>query len=107
MEIEFDQEYLEELYYYGRTSNKKYRFQPEIIRNYVEIVYTLKIVTRVEDLYLLKGLHYEKKHGNLAGVEAVWINKQFRLEFISPTEDWQDKKRTICRLLRISNHYIN
>jgi proteic killer suppression protein len=73
MEIEFDQEYLEELYYYGRTSNKKYRFQPEIIRNYVEIVYTLKIVTRVEDLYLLKGLHCEK---NL----ATWqVLKQFGL----------------------------
>ena len=107
MEIEFGQDYLREIYYYGRAKSKKYRFQPEVVRNYIEVIYTLKTLANTEDLYPLKGFHYEKKVGSLTGIEVVWINKQFRLEFTSRTEEFEQKKITICRLLRISNHYRN
>ena len=31
MDIKFDKKYLEELYLKGKTSDKKHRFQPQII----------------------------------------------------------------------------
>lgn len=34
MEITFEKEYLRELYEEGKASNKKYRFQPDIIKRY-------------------------------------------------------------------------
>jgi proteic killer suppression protein len=34
MEIVFDKKYLEELYKEGKTSDKKHRFQPQIITKY-------------------------------------------------------------------------
>ena len=107
MEIEFDQGYLEELYYYGRTSNKKYRFQPEIIRNYIDRVNRLRIVLGTEELYQMKSLHYEKKKGVMAQIEVIWINKQYRLEFICRMETIQNKERVVCKILNISNHYHN
>jgi len=34
MEIKFEKKYLEELYEYGKSSDKKYRFQPQIVAKY-------------------------------------------------------------------------
>ena len=34
MEIKFDKEYLEELYNDGKAKNKKYRFQPQVVKKY-------------------------------------------------------------------------
>jgi len=34
MEIRFDKKYLKELYHTGKTTDKKYRFQPQIIKKY-------------------------------------------------------------------------
>ena len=34
MKIVFEKEYLSELYYNGKMSDKKHRFQPEIIKRY-------------------------------------------------------------------------
>jgi len=34
VEIEFEKDYLRELYEVGRTSNKKYRFQPSVAKKY-------------------------------------------------------------------------
>lgn len=107
MGIEFDQEYLQELYFFGRSQNKKHRFQPEIIRRYISVVDRLRSVSDVEMLYCLKGLHYERKIGQLANIEAVWINNQFRLEFVSRKVVFGKEESTICKLLRISNHYHN
>ena len=61
MIIEFGQDYLEELYFLGHARNKKYRFQPEIVKNYIEVVNTLINATKPEELYRLNSLHYEKK----------------------------------------------
>lgn len=107
MEIEFGQEYLKELYFFGHTKSKKHRFQPQIIRKYIAVVDRLRSISNIEMLYALKALHYEKKSGNLANLESVWINDQFRLEFTSRTEVFKKQESTVCRLIRISNHYQN
>ncbi|BDX37693.1 hypothetical protein CYCD_10480 [Tenuifilaceae bacterium CYCD] len=105
MEIEFEQSYLEELYSEGKTRNKKYKFQQTVVKQYIKTVNKLRSVQNTELLYNLKSLHYEKKSGNLGGVEAVWVNDQYRLEFRSRTEGDEPNKITICSLIDLSNHY--
>jgi len=43
MEIRFDETYLEELYETGKTSDKKYRFQPQIVKKYRKTIDTLTV----------------------------------------------------------------
>lgn len=48
MYIEFDKDYLRELFEQGRTSDKKHRYQPEVIRSYYKCVMFLKRAENVE-----------------------------------------------------------
>ena len=43
MQIEFDQEYLRELYQLGKTSDKKHRFQPQVVKGYKKAIDVLKM----------------------------------------------------------------
>jgi len=38
MDIYFKKDYLHEIYQTGKSTDKKYRFQPEIIRKYIRVV---------------------------------------------------------------------
>jgi len=38
MKIEFEKEYLHELYNTGKTTDKKHRFQPQVVNGYVKCV---------------------------------------------------------------------
>lgn len=89
MNITFDDNALEELYLLGRTTDRKYsRLPRDVVKRYVKVVNYIKAASRVEDLYFVGSLHYEKKSGTLKGVEAVWITAQYRLLFhSSPNED--------------------
>ena len=57
----------------------------------------------LEDLFYIKSLHYEKKKGDLKGVDAVWINKQYRLFFYSSPNDEGIVVNAL--LFEISKHY--
>lgn len=105
MLIEFEQEYLEELYTEGKTRNKKIRLQPAVIKQYKNTIDKLRAARRIEDLYPIKSLNYEKKSGNLRGIEAVWVNKQYRIEFISRIEGNEPEIITICSIIDLSKHY--
>lgn len=105
MIIEFDKDYLRELFEEGKTSDKKHRFQPQIIRKYTDTVNLLRQAPNAEFLYRFKSLHYEKKGGDLSGIEAVWINDQYRIEFRTRIEGESPAMLIICRLLELSNHY--
>lgn len=75
MIIEFADAALEELYTYGTTQNHQYRRLPkDIVNRFVKVVNYLRAARRLEDLFLIKSLHYEKKKGDLNGVDVVWIN---------------------------------
>jgi len=56
MEIKFDKTYLEELYSLGKTTDKKHRFQPQIILKYRKTIDILESVARVEDLFRYNSL---------------------------------------------------
>ena len=104
MKIEFNDYALEELYVSGATTNSQYRrLSKDVIRQYIKVVYYLRAVRRIEDLFCIKSLHYEKKKGDLNGVDAVWINKQYRLLFYSS----HDHEGIVVNalLIEISKHY--
>ncbi len=57
MKIEFEKDYLKQLYEDGRAKGKKYRFQPSVIKQYKNAIDKLRVATRIEELFLLKSLN--------------------------------------------------
>jgi proteic killer suppression protein len=104
MKITFDKKYLEELYETGKTTDKKHRFQPEIVKKYQKTVIILKSVSRVEDLFRYNALRYEALHGDKEGTESVRVNNQYRIEF-KTTQAVSEPVVTICNIIELSNHY--
>ena len=104
MYIEFDKDYLRELFEQGRTSDKKHRYQPEVIRGYYKCVMFLIRAENVEQLYCIRSLNYEVLQGDKKGISSVRINIKYRLEF-TVREVLGEQVITVCRLLDISNHY--
>ena len=104
MEIIFEKEYLKELFYEGKTSDKKHRFQPQIVRRYIRVINVLDSVEKVEDLLKFHSLNYEKLKGEKEGLESVRVNHQYRIEFKSSFKD-NEKTITICCIIELSNHY--
>lgn len=68
MKIEFEQEYLRELFEEGKTSGKKYRFQPQVIRQFQKTISRVRDAGKIEDLYLIGSLNYEKLGGDKKGL---------------------------------------
>lgn len=96
---------LKELYEEGKTSNKKYRFQKDIIKRYKNTIDNLRVAQKIEDLYLIKSLNYEKLSGDKKGLESVRINDKYRVEFVSSIQGEEPNKITICEIIELSNHY--
>ena len=105
MEIEFEKDYLRELYEEGKAKGKKYRFQPSIIKKYKNVIDTLRVAKRIEDLFLFRSLKYEKLIGVKKGLESVRVNQQYRIEFYSRTKGEEPDIVTICSIVELSNHY--
>ena len=104
MEIKFEKKYLEELYLNGKTSDKKHRFQQQIIAKYRKTIDLLESLTVVEDLYRYHSLHYEVLVGDKAGMESVRVNDQYRIEF-KTTKVVSEIVVTLCNIIELSNHY--
>jgi proteic killer suppression protein len=102
MEIEYDKDYLRELYEDGKCKNKKYRFQPQVITKYRKRVDTLMAATRIEDLFVFNSLNFE----SLEGTDecSVRVDGKYRLEFRTRIKNGEPLV-TICRLTDLSNHY--
>ncbi|MFV0346087.1 MAG: type II toxin-antitoxin system RelE/ParE family toxin [Bacteroidales bacterium] len=105
MNVEFEKKYLAELYENGRTSEKKYRFQPQIIKGYLKCVKALLSASKMEDLYGYKALNYKEMKGNKKGLSSLRINDQCRLEFREITNITNQTIVEICSLVDITNHY--
>jgi len=105
MKIEFEQEYLRQLYEEGKASGKKHPFQPQIIKQYKKTVDKLKAALTIEELFPIASLNYEKLVGNKKGLEAVKVNDQYRIEFKSRIEGEEPDLITICSITELSNHY--
>lgn len=104
MQINFDKEYLAELYYEGKCSDKKHRFQPQIVKRYIRVLNIMSSLETVEALFRYNGLNYEVLTGDKKGIESVCVNDQYRVEFKSSVIAGEETL-TICNILELTNHY--
>ena len=103
MEIIFNEEYLREMYVSGKT-DKKHRYQPQIIRKYIRVIDLMRDIDNILGLIKYNALNYEKLKGNKAGLSSVRVNDQYRIEFEEHTKDGE-VVATICNITDLSNHY--
>lgn len=104
MIVTFEEDYLRELYENGKASDKKHRFQPQVVKKYTRVVDLMMEQTNVMDLAKYGGLHYEHLHGDKEGLSSVRVNDQYRIEFREITEG----NKTIAEMVsltELSNHY--
>lgn len=104
MQVTFEKEYLRELYENGKTSDKKHRFQEQIIRKYIRVVDLMVELANVMELARYGGLHYEHLHGDKKGTSSVRVNKQYRIEFREIVEEGKTIAE-IVNITELSNHY--
>ena len=104
MIVTFVETYLQELYARGQTSDKKHRFQPQIVKKYSKVINLMKSENNVQGLTKYGSLHYEHLHGDKEGISSVRVNDQYRIEF---TEDYNGDSTiaNICNITELSNHY--
>lgn len=104
MVVTFEETYLRELYEKGKTSDKKHRYQPQIIKKYTRVVDLMIELSNVMELNRYGGLHYEHLHGDKEGLSSVRVNDQYRIEF----REIPMGEKTIAEVVNIidlSNHY--
>jgi len=105
VEIDFEKDYLRELYELGKTSNKKFRFQPSVTKQFKNTIDKLRNAQRIEDLFPFKSLNHEKLVGDKEGLESVRVNQQYRIEFYSKIRGEEPDIITICSIIELSKHY--
>lgn len=104
MIVTFEKTYLKELYEIGHCSDKKHRFQPQIIKVYRRRIEQLQSAPSPDTLYQFNALNFEALKGNKAGLFSIRVNMQFRIEFSIENNDNQPLL-TICNIVELSNHY--
>ncbi len=104
MQVTFSETYLEELYTKGKVSDKKHRFQPQVVRGYQKAVKFLVQASRLEDLFPFRSLNLEALSGDKDGRFSIRANDQYRVEF-TVTENTEATTVTVCNVLDLSNHY--
>lgn len=101
--VTFEEKYLKELYDEGKTTDKKYRFQPDVVKRYQQRIKTLESTPRIETLYQIKSLNYEVLSSDKAGISSIRVYDKYRIEFTVSLLD--NPVVTICNILELSNHY--
>lgn len=104
MIVEFEKVYLRDLYLNGRCSDKKHRYQPDIVRRYKRGIDYLKWASKKEDLFQINSLHFESLTGDKNGLFSIRAGLHYRIEF-SITETEGMPVLTICNIINLSNHY--
>ena len=106
MEIKFNDPYLKAYYKDEKPKLKKEHLGNLALRKqYIKTINTLVSISKIEDLYLFKSLHYEKKQGNLKEYSAVWVNKQYRILFTEHTLNETSTSIEILQIEKLSKHY--
>ncbi len=103
MIVTFNEDYLYELYSSGK-SDKKHRYQPQIIRKYIRVIDLMISEENILGLWKYNSLNYERLEGNMQGMSSVRVNDQYRIEFEEKVENGQTIA-TVCNITDLSNHY--
>lgn len=81
MIVEFEEEYLRDLYTKGVYNDKKHRYRIDMVKRYKRGIDYLKWTSRKEYLFRIKSLNFETLRGNKAGRYSIRVNDQYRIEF--------------------------
>ena len=102
MEVEFENECLAGIYH-GQEIRGKPIYQQVVINKFIKTVNIIKAVPRIETMFQMNSLNYEKLSGNKIGLSSVRVTLQFRLEFREVT----DPKGKVFKftIIELSNHY--
>lgn len=104
MLVIFEKEDLRSLYEDGKCSDKKHRYQPDIVRRYQKAINFLKAASSIESLWTIRSLNYEVLDGDKAGLPSIRVNDKYRVEFTVTLKE--DKPMlTVCNVTDLSNHY--
>lgn len=101
MIVEYEKEFLRELYETGKCTNKKYRFQHQVVAKYQKRIDTLIAATRKEDLFVFNSLNFEALANDFFSIR---IDYHYRLEF-KLHEREGEPVLTVCTVTDITNHY--
>ncbi len=104
MIVTFEEKYLQELYETGKTTDKKHRYQPGIIRKYKDCINLMRRITDTNALSRYNGLNFENLKGDKTGISSIRINNKYRIEF-TVTENGVEPIIIVCNVLELSNHY--
>ena len=104
MTVTFEETYLQELYEKGTTSDKKHRYQPDIVRRYRRCIELIKESPSITSLAKYNSLNYEELKGNKQGISSIRVNNKYRIEF-TERETIEEPVITICNIIDLSNHY--
>lgn len=104
MVVIFEQAYLRELFETGSASDKKHRFQPDIVKRYQKRIEMLMAVPTADTLYKFNSLNFEALTGDKAGLYSIRVNNKYRIEF-TLNADNEKPMLTICNIVELSNHY--
>jgi len=105
MEISFNSQLLIDLYEGRKVTDKQFRSNPTLVKEYVKTVNNLKAIVIVSQLFQFNSLNYEKLKGNRKGYSSVRINQQYRLIFEEVSTIEQPLEIVLFKLEEISKHY--
>lgn len=91
------------MYVTGQT-DKKHRYQPQVIRKYIRVINVMMETPNVQELLRYNSLNYERLKGDKLGLSSVRVNDQYRIEFKEQTREGETIA-TICNITDLSNHY--
>lgn len=100
MEVEFNDQYLADLYQ-GIKPTGKPAHQPNIVKAFVKGVAKLRAASRKEDLFQIHSLNFKALSGTKKGRYSVRVQDQYRIEFSMERENAGTK----IIIHELSNHY--
>lgn len=105
MEILFNDAELADLYEGKKVTNKFYRSNPQLVKQFVKVINWLRAINKIEELYQINSLNYEKLQGDWKGYSSVRLNLKYRLIFKEIISNEEPFEVLLIAVKEISNHY--
>jgi proteic killer suppression protein len=105
MEILFNDAELADLYEGKKVTNKFYRSNPQLVKQFIKVINWLRAINKIEELYQINSLNYEKLQGDWQGYSSVRLNLKYRLIFKEIVSNEEPFEVLLIAVKEISNHY--
>ncbi|WP_069660200.1 type II toxin-antitoxin system RelE/ParE family toxin [Arcticibacter eurypsychrophilus] len=105
MEITFKEQSLADLYEGKKVRDKRFQFQPQVIKQYIKTLNKLRSLDNIEQAFQYNTLRYEKLSGNLKGKSSVSVNMQYRIIFQEIASEKAPFEIILIDIEALNNHY--